>query len=108
VPTVHKSGNLKILEPSRPVQGLHHLYCIQNENSDLLGYYASSSCNLITKFRGSLSIPSSRVKNLTSEDGKWHGMYGLTVDVYELLFVINIARIYPEDRVIDSGFKTRE
>jgi len=42
---------------------------------------------------------------LTPEDGKWQGIYGLTVHVYQLLFFFVIARIYPEDGDTDLCFK---
>jgi hypothetical protein len=45
---------------------------------------------------------------LTTEDGNWQGIYGLTVYVYQLLFVFFIARICPEDKGTDRGFKIRE
>jgi hypothetical protein len=45
---------------------------------------------------------------LTPDDGKWQGIYGLTVYVYQLLFVFVIARIYPEDGGTGHGFKIRE
>jgi len=45
---------------------------------------------------------------LTPEDGKWQGIYGLIMYVYQLLFVFVVTRIYPEDGGTDRGFKIRE
>ena len=40
-----------------------------DENSALLGCYTASSCNSLPTFRGNLSVPASRERFLTVEDG---------------------------------------